>query len=252
MMNKIGPLRYFQILYCLCHTSPPTPDFLPFVLSHLKGFTRGNQNGLSSLKAEEDFEKEEHEQVRIDECRRIAATTMSKSRNHPPSKKVLFHPNFTPNHPEATILKLMQPFGDSLCSSQRLAKLREKKEFDDKEADIWKDRPSWYTQETGTEKKSFPVAPPPMVLTDAYKVNIGKGIIAQYANCCIDMIHRVVKLGKQGKSPPVRINEDHIKHLQRRAPLLTKVSLDFVGEDEGESSRKGSKPNMFQQVRFDW
>jgi hypothetical protein len=192
MMNTKGPLRYFQILYCLCHTSPPTSDFLPFVISHLKGFTmRGNQNGLTSLKAEEDFQKEEHE--------------------------------------------------------QRLAKLREKKEFDDKESELWKDRPSWYSEVTGMRKKTVAVAPPPRVLTDVYKVNIGKGIIAQYAECCTDMIHRVVKLGEKGKSPSIRINEDHIKHLQMRAPFLTKVSLDFF--DEEEPPRKGSKPNMFQQVR---
>jgi len=175
-MNTDGPLRYFQVLYALCCTSPPTADFLPFVISYLKGFTKGNQNGLTSLKAREEWIRKEAE--------------------------------------------------------ERLAKLREKEELQAKENEIWKDRPTWYSEATGRKKKKIDVAPPPKVLVNEYKVNCGSGVIAQYAECCIDMIRKVVKLAERGKPPPVRIGKTHINHLQARPPLLKGVYLDFIDQKE--------------------
>jgi len=173
-MNTEGPLRYLQILYCLCHTSHPTPDFLPFVISHLKGFSEGDHNGLISLKAEEEFRRNEYQ--------------------------------------------------------YREQKLREKEEMDKKEDEVWRERPNWYSSVTGERRKFIGVAPFPRVLNDVYRVNLGKGILGQYASCCVDMIRRVVKLGERGRPPPVTITKDHIEHLKNRPPFLTKVSLDFVGK----------------------
>ena len=35
---ETGPIKYMQVLYAICLTVLPTPDFLPFVKSHIRGF----------------------------------------------------------------------------------------------------------------------------------------------------------------------------------------------------------------------
>ena len=48
-MPSKGPLKYLQLIYCLCNQFLPTPDFLPFVKSRLRGFTKEStqHNGLT-------------------------------------------------------------------------------------------------------------------------------------------------------------------------------------------------------------
>ena len=175
-MNKVGALKYMQLLYAVCHTSLPTKDFFPFVIQRLKGFTMGDANGLIDSNIDLKVEEQETRKLEEDEIARRRGSERGASCVRPPTSSRFARQNSPRKYK-----------GTTNVTSGRQAGRR---------------------------------------LENAYKFNIGRGIIANYANCCVDLLLRSAVKGNPGG---VKVECSHIAHILRRPPVIVRVEVEGGG-----------------------